>query len=250
MTQPRSYKTRAVVLRGRQLGEADRIFTLFSTERGKIDAVAKGIRRPKSQLAGRLEFGNECELTMHRGRSLDVVVTAQIVRAPWSGLVEPERFAIASLVAELVDAFSEPDLALPDVYDLLVNAFVAISASDDPRALLPRFSLRLLSALGIDPPVESCVRCGRAFTHEHAWVDPEAGGFICEACHERYRDLIELEANDLANLRALVLPRGERNAALLATPRVAAAMEMIVIHHLGRRPRAGLHLAEYVRRKP
>ena len=250
MTAARAYKTRAVVLRGRQLGEADRIFTLFTTERGKIDAVAKGVRRAKSHLGGRLEFGNECALTMHRGRSLDVIVSAEIVRAPWAGLVEPERFAVASLVAELVDAFSEPDLAMPDLYELLVNALTAIAASDQPRALVPRFSLRLLAALGMEPPVEACVRCGGAFTGDRAWVDPDAGGFICERCRERWRDLIALDAADLANLRALAMPRGERAAALLATPALAQAIEAIVVHHLGRKPRAGLHLSEFVRPNP
>jgi len=61
------------VLRGRPLGEADRILTLFTDERGKLDAVAKGVRRARSHLAGRLEFGTECAFGMHRGRSLDVI---------------------------------------------------------------------------------------------------------------------------------------------------------------------------------
>jgi len=240
MTQPRSYKTQAVVLRGRQLGEADRIFTLFSTERGKIDAVAKGVRRTKSHLAGRLEFGNECAMTMHRGRSLDVIVSADILRSPWQQLVEPERFGVASLVAELIDAFCEPDLPLPDVYELLVGMLGAIALSDVPRELVPRFSLRLLSALGLEPPVDSCVRCGKEFTDLRAWVDAESGGFICERCRERWRDLLEFDANDLANVRALVAPRGAAGAALRATPRVAQGVEAIVVHHLGRRPKANV----------
>ena len=93
------------MLRARPLGEADRIVTLFSSESGKLDAVAKGVRRARSHLAGRLEFGNECELQMHRGRSLDIIVHADILAAPWQSLVEPERFTTAQLVAELIDAF-------------------------------------------------------------------------------------------------------------------------------------------------
>ena len=167
------------MLRGRPLGEADRIVTLFSTESGKLDAVAKGVRRAKSHLAGRLEFANECEFQMHRGRSLDVIVHADIVNAPWQSLVEPERFAVAQLVAELIDAFCEPGLAMPEVYALLSGVLQAIAATDTPRALIPRFSLRLLSALGLEPPVDACVRCGRSFEGDRAWVDGEAGGFIC-----------------------------------------------------------------------
>ena len=226
------------MLRARPLGEADRIIRLFTTERGKLDAVAKGVRRAKSHFAGRLEFGNECELQMHRGRSLDVIVNADIVRAPWERLVEPERFATAHLAVELIDAFCEPDLAVPDVYALLSGVLSAIAASDAPRTLIPRFSLRLLASLGIEPPVDACIRCGKPFEGDCAWVDPQAGGFICARCRETWRDLIELDAGDLRNLAELGAPRGTSRAALLARPRVTAAIEEIVTHHLGRKPKA------------
>jgi DNA repair protein RecO (recombination protein O) len=244
MTQPRAYKTRAVVLRGRQLGEADRIYTLFSTERGKLDAVAKGVRRAKSHLAGRLEFGNECEFGMHRGRSLDVIVSADIVTAHWERLVDPERFAVFSLVAELIDALCEPDQPLADVYALLTGMLAAIAATGEPQALVPRFSLRLLDLLGVAPPVSRCVRCDRPLD-ERGFVDAQAGGIIGDCCRERWRDLLELDGADLANLRALAARKGAR-AALRATPRVARAVEELLAHHLGRRPKAGAHLSDFV----
>jgi DNA repair protein RecO (recombination protein O) len=226
------------VLRARPLGEADRIIRLFTNERGKLDAVAKGVRRARSHLAGRLEFGNECDLQMHQGRTLDVIVSADIVNAPWERLVEPERFTVAALVAELIDAFCEPDLALPDVYELLTGMLAAIAATDEPRALIPRFSLRLLSSLGIEPPVDTCVRCGKSFDTDRAWVDPQAGGFIGASCRETWRELIELDAADVANLTALATPRGNARATLRARPRVAAAIDEIIVHHLGRKPKA------------
>jgi DNA repair protein RecO (recombination protein O) len=234
----RSYKTRGIVLRARPLGEADRIIRLFTREHGKLDAVAKGVRRAKSHFAGRLEFGNECDLQMHHGRSLDVIVTADIVYSPWERLVEPERFTVAQLVAELIDAFCEPDLAQPDVYELLSGMLAAIAASDDPRSLVPRFSLRLLSSLGIEPPIDTCVRCGKPFDTDRAWVDARAGGFIGASCRESWRELIELDAADVRNLADLVAPRGAARATLHARPRVAAAIDEIVMHHLGRKPKA------------
>ncbi len=200
--------------------------------------MAKGVRRAKSHFAGRLEFGNECELQMHHGRSLDVIVNADIVCAPWERLVEPERFATAQLVAELIDAFCEPDLAVPEIYDLLSGMLGAIAASEAPRTLIPRFSLRLLASLGIEPPIDACIHCGKPFEPARAWVDPQAGGFICAACRETWRDLIELDADDLRNLADLCAPRGSARAALLARPRVASAVEEIVVHHLGRKPKA------------
>jgi len=242
---PRAYKTTAVVLRGRTFGEADRILTLFSTARGKMDAIAKGSRRTKSHLAGRLELGNEVALTMHRGRNLDVVVSAEIENAYWQNLVAPERYAAANLIVELVDAFCEPDLALPEVYALLTGALRAIGRSDDPLALVPRFSLRLLDALGLAPPVDACVLCGASLIGKTAWLDQEQGGFGGEECRVAWRETPVLERTDMENLRALAAPRGDAAAAVRATPAVARAIEALINHHLGRRPKAGAHAAEF-----
>jgi DNA repair protein RecO (recombination protein O) len=227
------------VLRARPLGEADRIVTLFTDERGKLDAVAKGVRRAKSHFAGRLEFGNECFLTMHAGRSLDVIVSAEIVRAPWERLVEPERFTTAQLAAEVIDALCEPDLAMPEIYALLTGTLGAIAASDAPRTIVPRFSWRFLELLGLRPPLDACIRCG-GLLERRAWADPNEGGLICERCRERWRDLLELDAGDLQNLGDLAAPRGERRATMQARANVAQAIAMMLAYHLGRRPKAAV----------
>lgn len=248
MTAGRSYKTAAIVLRGRTYGEADRILTLFSSERGKIDAIAKGSRRTKSHLAGRLELGNEVALTMHRGRNLDVVVSAEIEEAHWQRLVSPERYAAANLVVELVDAFCEPDLAMPEIYRLLAGVLRAIGNNDDPLGVIPRFSLLLLGALGLAPPVDACIVCGAPLGAKGAWLDPEQGGFAGDECRAAWRDLQALDERDMANIRALASPRGSGSAGLRATPAAARAVETLVNHHLGRRPRSGAHAAELAKK--
>lgn len=244
----RSYKTAAVVLRGRTYGEADRILTLYTGERGKIDAIAKGARRTKSHLAGRLEFGNEVELGMHRGRNLDVVVSADIIVPHWQRLVQPERYAAANIIVELIDAFCEPDLAQPEIYGLLTAALRAVGQSEDPLSLLPRFSMRMLEALGLAPPVDVCVHCGASIEGEGAWLDAEHGGFGCGKCRVNWREVLALDADDVRNLQAVAAaPGGPVQPALRATPRVARAIEALVNHHLGRRPKAGVHALEFVR---
>jgi len=179
---------------------------------------------------------------MHRGRSLEVIVSAETLSAPWPTLVEPERYAVVSLMAETIDAFCEPDLALPEVYDLLAGAIGSIAACADPLGLLPRFSLRLLDLLGLAPPLDRCVHCGCALGSASVWLDAEAGGFIDDACCAGWRDLAELTAQDLVNLQALAVPKGGEAAALHATPAAAHAVAELVAHHLGRRPKAVAYL--------
>jgi DNA repair protein RecO (recombination protein O) len=240
------------VLRARPLGEADRVYTLLTRERGKVDAVAKGARRPRSSMGGRLEPLAEVRVALHKGRSLDVITEVRTIASYWSGLVRPDALATASLFAETVDMFCEPDLALPEIYALLASAIGAVAASESPAGLVPRFQLRLLHALGLAPADDVCVRCGAEFD-EHpstgsgqaiAHLDLEAGGLGCQRCYGARGEAHALDANDVANFRALGAERGA-GAALLATLRVARAADDIVTWHLGRRPKARALVYEF-----
>jgi DNA repair protein RecO (recombination protein O) len=227
------------VLRSRQLGEADRIFTLFSVARGKLDAVGKGVRRPRSAVGGQLQFLSEVRVTLHRGRNLDVITSVQALRTHWQGLVDPGTFAAASLLAEIVDAFCELDLPMPDVYDLLNAAAGALAASGEPAALVPRFELRLLAALGLAPPDDACVRCSGPFNDRGAWLDVDSGGLACERCGGGRGDVNHLAPADVANFRAVGAARGGPiKASATATPRAARAIDELICWHLGKRPKA------------
>ncbi|HKE36685.1 MAG TPA: DNA repair protein RecO C-terminal domain-containing protein, partial [Candidatus Baltobacteraceae bacterium] len=154
-------------------------------------------------------------------------------------------YAVASLAAELIDAFCEPDLELPEVYALFFGMLGAVASSQEPPELLPRFSLRLLDLLGLAPPADDCVRCASPLGDGVAWLDAEAGGFIDTACRERWRDLAELDAADRENFAALCAPKSATTAGLRARPRIARAIDDLLAHHLGRRPKSGAHLAEF-----
>jgi len=235
----RTYKTRGIVLRARNLGEADKIFTLFTDAHGKIDAVGKGVRRTKSQLAGKLEFMSEAVLTMHRGRNLDIVTSAEIELAHWVEIVDPARFATAHLIAELVDAFCEIDLAMPEIYAMLRGVLRAIATSDDPASFVPRFQLRLLGALGLAPASSACVRCETPFSGVEAWADIEAGGLACGRCRPHRADAFALSPADVQNFRGLAAGAGEAVPAVTrATPAAARAVDAFLTWHLGKRPKS------------
>jgi DNA repair protein RecO (recombination protein O) len=235
----RTYKTHAIVLRARNLGEADKIYTLFTNARGKVDAIAKGVRRPRSQVAGKLEFMSEAALTLHRGRNLDVITSAEIERAHWPAITAPAGFATAHLIAELVDAFCEHELPVPEVYALLRGVLRALENTLDPATLVPRFELRLLGALGLAPAAECCVRCDATLDGVPAWADLEAGGLACESCRPHRADALSLSAPDVANFRGLAAPpRGAGTALRVATPAAGRAVDAFVTWHLGKRPKA------------
>ena len=81
MSRLRTYKTEAVVLKQINLGEADRILTLYTPDQGKVRAVARGVRRPKSKLSGHLELLNQASVSLSYGRNLDSINEAQSIRS-------------------------------------------------------------------------------------------------------------------------------------------------------------------------
>lgn len=204
------------MLRLRALGEADRIVTLFSRERGKISAVARGVRKPQSRFGGRLDFFTRVGATLHSGRSLEVITAVRTVRAIWEQLVNPEAFAAASYVAEVVDSLSEPDMAVAELYNALTEFQDTLARTPASDGLLAAMDLRVLSALGFAPEFEACARCGavlgrRPLLGGRAWLSPHAGGLLCNSCVRSVRNpeagaemkLLSLSAADFATLNVL-----------------------------------------------
>src|SRR5512141_2110255 len=101
MTQPRSFRAEAVVLRHMDWGEADRLLTLYTREHGKVRAVAKGARRIKSRKAGHLEPFTKVVLQLAQGRDLLIVTQADTLEAPLSIGADLEKTGYASYVVEL-----------------------------------------------------------------------------------------------------------------------------------------------------
>ena len=202
-----SFKTEAIVLRSIRYGEADRVLHLYTADRGRVGAVAKGVRRVKSRLGGRLEPLSRVRLVMHQGRGeLCTISQADTVQAH-AGLRERrgslERATQAcEAVLRLLDS-TEPNLP---AYNLLCHELALLDSSADAsrRAQALAFRLKLLLAAGFAPELASCASCGEA---EHlGGFSPSAGGIVCVGCEagsfplgeEAHRYLVTALARPLA----------------------------------------------------
>lgn len=150
----RIYTTHAIVLKRRNVGEADRIVTVFSKEYGRMKVVAKGIRRVHSRRAAHLEVFSHVSLTLHRGKTWDSVTETAAIHAfvHLRGLLP--RVSAAYYLCELVDSLLPERQEHRDVYTLLVDAFTQLNdvRESDPVALSEQFALELLRSLGYLAP--------------------------------------------------------------------------------------------------
>ena len=187
---PGNYKTEAVVLRSIRFGEADRILHLYSAGRGRIGAIAKGSRRPRSRFGGRLEPFFRLNLVLYEGRGeLATVTSASTVdgyprlRAGGETLSAAARACDA--VLRLLDE-AQPNAA---AYNLLCRYLALLDEPGHDAALAEAlaFRLKLALAAGFAPELGSCARCGEA---DHlTGFSGAAGGVVCASCEAGGFDL-------------------------------------------------------------
>ena len=183
----RTYRTEAVVLRSFRLGEADRVLHVYTADRGRVGAVAKGVRRTKSRFGGRLEPLSHVELMLHQGSGeLQTVTGADLRASHHAAREDPYRLAVGLIGAEaMLRLFPEQEAnekaftALTRFLDTLDGLPpLATEPALDPLAL--SFQLKLLWLSGYMPHLESCVECGGV--EGLARYLPAAGGAACRDC--------------------------------------------------------------------
>ena len=184
----RSYTTEAVVLRSIRFGEADRVLHLYTADRGRVGAVAKGVRKTKSRFGGRLEPLSHVELVLHQGTGeLQTVTGVQLIRAHDAARADYYRLSAGLIGAEaMLRLFPEQErnerafTALTRFLDILDDTpHAAERPSLDPLAL--SFQLKLLWLSGYLPHLTSCAECG-AEDATLVGYSPRAGGAVCRAC--------------------------------------------------------------------
>ena len=173
------YRETGVVLRTIRLGEADRIVTLLTPGRGKVRAVAKGVRKTKSKFGGRLEPTSHVALLLYEGRELDIVTQAESVEQFRIIREDLDRYGRAVSLLEAVDQLAQERQSSTKLYEMLVGALRALSAKDAPL-LVPAFFLKLLSLEGFHPVLDGCASCGTA--GPLVAFELVEGGALCRSC--------------------------------------------------------------------
>lgn len=199
----RQYQVNAIVLKRTDVGEADRLLTLLTAERGKLRAVAKGARKPMARKTGHVELFNFVALSVHVAREIDIITQAQTIEPFLAVRDDLDRLGYAYYFAELIDRFVEEEMEQRDVFDLMYNALHWLGET----AQLPRtaryFEIQLLDTLGYRPQLHICIQSKEELLPEENFFSPEGGGMLKPEYRSLYRDAISVPVNALKVLRFL-----------------------------------------------
>jgi DNA repair protein RecO (recombination protein O) len=197
----RAVKTEAVVLRSMRYGEADRILHLYTPHRGRVSAIAKGVRRARSRFGGRLEPFFRLHIELHEGRSELLTVTgAQTIDGHARLRSDARALDAAARACDAVGRLFETSEPHPGVFNLLCRQLGLLDeragigadggagadtgtggpGATGARAAALAFRLKLLLAAGLAPQLAACASCGE---REHlVGFSGAAGGVVCSAC--------------------------------------------------------------------
>jgi DNA repair protein RecO (recombination protein O) len=233
----RLYRTEAIVLRRSDLGEADRLLTLLTPERGKLRVVAKGARKIASRKGGHVELFNRLNALIARGRGeFDIVSQVETVE-PFRALREDlTRSTYAHYAAELIDRFAEEGTAQPELFDLLSDALGWLSNSTDLPLTARYFELRLLTLAGFQPQVFHCGADGKPLEEikddeNYGW-SPGEGGALCPRHAADRTDISRLSLAALKVLRHAMRHEYHAFAALSVRESVAGEIERAMQRYL------------------
>lgn len=237
-----TYHALAITLRCRRLGEADRILALYSRERGPIEAVVKGVGKPKSKLTPVTQLFSCNRLLLAEGRSLDVVAQVQVVDPYYPLRTDVLKFAHCCYLVELVAKSTEPGQASPELFDLLRATLHEQTSASRPELLVRAFESRVLALLGYAPATDACGTCGRELVGETLGYLPSAGQFYCGTCVASTPGATKLCRGTLQTLRSLARMPLDRVSRLALGSQIAAELRRVlrahIAYHIGARFRS------------
>jgi len=232
MTKPRNYQTEAIIVKKTKLGEADRILTLFTPQLGKIQAVAKGVRRPRSKMSGHLELLTHSLISLARGKNIDTVTGTQTINSFLSLKSDLKLTSYALYATELVNQFGAENLENQPLFELLLQTLQRLQLGGNSELVLRYFELHLLNETGYRPQLEHCVSCRSALKETTNSFCPGAGGMLCPACQQDQQLSYPLSAN--AQKVLLLLQNNDYSVAskLELDSELSRQLEMVIRNYL------------------
>ncbi len=217
----RLYQTEGVILRRNDVGEADRILTLYTPERGKIRLLAKGVRRPSSRMAGHVELLTHSAFLVARGRNLDIITQAQTRQAFAALRQNLERIGWGCYIAELLERMAPEQEENYPAYLLLLEALDLLDQGRNPEPVARSFEVHLLGYMGYRPQLFRCVSCEAEMEERPPVFSIPQGGVLCPRCREEdprarplslegWKALRYLQDTGLSEAERLRLPSGCR----------------------------------------
>jgi len=227
-------ETEAIVLNGIRLGEADKLVTLLTAKRGKVKAVAKGARRPRSRFGAALEPFMHCHVILFEKKP------TALMRLNQADILQPflkirddlERIQTAARMARIVSVILPEGEANPKIFSLLLAGLGEVEKNDHLEWLVRVFEIRCLKHAGYQPRLDRCLTCHREVDSKPVYFSPKNGGTLCGSCARTTRDPLEFVSSGTISLLRLAARMNWAGLfRLKATPKMLREVKNVMESH-------------------
>ncbi len=244
----RSFRVEALVLRHQDWGEADRMITIYTLEMGKVRAIAKGARKPRSRKAGHLEPFTRSGLLLARGREILIVTQAETIEAYTPLHEDLLRTTYAAYVVELLDRFTLEEGENRSLFYLLADTLGRLAISTLPELALRYYEIRLLDLVGFRPQLFRCIGCGKEIQAVDQYFSANQGGVLCPVCGQGKSGMRPVSINALKYLRHFQRSAFAEAGRAVLSPTVNREMEDLMQHYMTYLLERSLNTPAFLRR--
>jgi DNA repair protein RecO (recombination protein O) len=195
-------KTEALVLKSIKFGDTSKIATLYTKNYGKIKVIAKGIRKPKSRLAGSLQTFSYIQIVFYKKQTTEIYLLSQSeILNPYQSLSRNlNRYIFASAVLELLDRLITGEEPNPQLFELTLEILSFMESC--PQKNLEKsfwfYALKLADLLGYKPKLDKCTGCDKPVLEKSVLFSPEKGGIVCKRCARSDQPYLRLSKDSIA----------------------------------------------------
>lgn len=201
------YNVDGIIIRVRDFDEADKVAVILTREEGKIQAVARGARRPRNRYAAAMQLFTHVKAQLFQGRQLDTLSQAEIVESFRHLREDLVRMAYATYACEVMDALVAERQRYESLFLLLLTSLHLFNEPDMvPEPILRAYELKLLSILGFRPSLDACVACGTREIANGGSIrfSPALGGVLCPTCSSEGEGAMRLSRGSIETMRYLL----------------------------------------------
>lgn len=236
------------MLRHNDWGEADRLLWLYTLQMGKVRAIAKGIRKPRSRKAGHLEPFTRVQVLLARGRDLPIITQADTLDAYLPLRDDLAGATYASYVIELLDRFTYEEGENRLLYRLLADTLTRLCQHPERDLVLRYYEVRLLDLVGFRPQLFQCVSCQAEIQPEGQYFSAQLGGAVCPRCGAQMNGIQPISMMALKYLRHFQRSNFIEASRARLSPSTNQEIEIVAQHYLTYLLERGLNTPAFLRR--
>jgi len=232
------YKTDAIVLGHRNLGEADKILTLFSPDRGKIHAVARGVRKPRNPILAGSQLFTYSSFLIVEGKNLDNISQCEIKESFYRIRQNLESMAYGLYFAELLRASTPIEDKNRELFRFFLKTMYLLQEWENKELLCRIYEVKLMAIQGFAPEVFSCVSCGKKPSGA-VYFSPSMGGILCHDCHNKDEKAASITLDTLNALQQMLMLTYEKlknmDISIFTREQLSNILSLFISHQIDRK---------------